>query len=461
MKINNQEYENTSSTLGMLASPELYIKKLTTSDQILILDDFGDAAIDNEEVLVNKNGQPVPDGNGGYKHKLISLDDIIKNRNVNADWINASDAIVTGDLTVGNKIQVPQIITSGIKSPFVEDESLVFTANGSIKSVSSIMNTQVKLGMSTTNDAVLCSKPLYNKKDGQAYPVSHPDISTQDSILPERFGKYKIHEILMPVVIGNDAIVRNVSSIPPKSIIMDARFFNTEVSCCIDVLTNDGQYDFVLNREIINQDGYILCKYYNVTDTGYYYDKESVYYTKIYTSVYTDGVNVVCDYFGNILNFGTSAADFRICFIENGNFNIARPGTSGISDSEFEGLNVKMSESIINISNDYKEILINDSIYTESDFTVVKTTPLTLKWSQSKGYTVCDSSGKVIKVVTEGSQDTYYIGYTDTKFELKSTVGLVQYSPETSWNGKYLYVAPQYIIYKGKKVAYEDAIQIA
>lgn len=35
------------------------------------------------------------------------------------------------------------------------------------------------------------------KEDGGILPVNHPDISTQPSILPQRFGKLKINEVLI------------------------------------------------------------------------------------------------------------------------------------------------------------------------------------------------------------------------------------------------------------------------
>lgn len=39
---------------------------------------------------------------------------------------------------------------------------------------------------------------LYQIKGVDVYPVSHPDISTQPSVLPQRFGKEKIYEVLIP-----------------------------------------------------------------------------------------------------------------------------------------------------------------------------------------------------------------------------------------------------------------------
>lgn len=40
---------------------------------------------------------------------------------------------------------------------------------------------------------------LYQIKDFDVYPVSHPDLSTQPSILPQRYGNLKIYEVLIPL----------------------------------------------------------------------------------------------------------------------------------------------------------------------------------------------------------------------------------------------------------------------
>lgn len=40
---------------------------------------------------------------------------------------------------------------------------------------------------------------LYQVKNEKVYPISHPDISTQQSILPQRFGKFDIKEVLVSI----------------------------------------------------------------------------------------------------------------------------------------------------------------------------------------------------------------------------------------------------------------------
>ena len=43
-----------------------------------------------------------------------------------------------------------------------------------------------------------------HKEDGSVLPVNHPDISTQPSILPQRFGKLKINEVLVQISSKNE-----------------------------------------------------------------------------------------------------------------------------------------------------------------------------------------------------------------------------------------------------------------
>lgn len=39
---------------------------------------------------------------------------------------------------------------------------------------------------------------LYQIKDGEIYPVSHPDLSTQPSLLPYRVGKKPVYQVMIP-----------------------------------------------------------------------------------------------------------------------------------------------------------------------------------------------------------------------------------------------------------------------
>lgn len=45
----------------------------------------------------------------------------------------------------------------------------------------------------------------YSKADGKYYPVNHPDLSTQPSLLSERFGKFQMYEVLLPIYPVNAA----------------------------------------------------------------------------------------------------------------------------------------------------------------------------------------------------------------------------------------------------------------
>lgn len=47
------------------------------------------------------------------------------------------------------------------------------------------------------NNIIVEEDGLYQIKDMDIYPISHPDLSTQPSILPERFGNLPIYEVLI------------------------------------------------------------------------------------------------------------------------------------------------------------------------------------------------------------------------------------------------------------------------
>lgn len=76
------------------------------------------------------------------------------------------------------------------------------------------------------------------KDDDEYYPVSHPDISTQPSLLSERFGKWPIYEVAIPLS-GIMEVRSSISSIaesdirnitgnsPADMIFLDAKLINT------------------------------------------------------------------------------------------------------------------------------------------------------------------------------------------------------------------------------------------
>lgn len=73
---------------------------------------------------------------------------------------------------------------------------------------------------------------LYQSKGFDVYPLSHPDLSTQPSILPQRFGKEKIYEVLVTTK------QENIATIPSVGLYMPTY----EQSGPLDVLQDLPQY---------------------------------------------------------------------------------------------------------------------------------------------------------------------------------------------------------------------------
>ena len=70
---------------------------------------------------------------------------------------------------------------------------------------------------------------MYIKKtDGNIYPLSHPDISTQSSLLPQRIGMLQLEEVLVPNLTGDADFVVDTEIIPASATVIDVRLFNTE-----------------------------------------------------------------------------------------------------------------------------------------------------------------------------------------------------------------------------------------
>ena len=104
---------------------------------------------------------------------------------------------------------------------------------------------------------------IYQKKDGSIYPVSHPDLSTQPSILPQRYGNLDIKEVL--IANGRE------DEIPLSATIIEAFSFNKKE--CVSAICMKGPNKW----SITNTEGIIpeftLIRYVG-DDLGYYYEEE-------------------------------------------------------------------------------------------------------------------------------------------------------------------------------------------
>lgn len=143
------------------------------------------------------------------------------------------------------------------------------------------------------------------KDDGDLLPINHPDLSTQLSILPQRFGKNKIYEILIPVfgtknpllnydqqLIWNSSKtrfeIRAGKVIPSNAIIIYNSLFTREktfVSDSITYLSDSNNWVFNVKNDYVskmidpNIDSWALVQYYvNEKFNPYGYDTYNDYY---------------------------------------------------------------------------------------------------------------------------------------------------------------------------------------
>lgn len=65
---------------------------------------------------------------------------------------------------------------------------------------------------------------FYQIKGTSVYPLAHPDLSTQPSILPQRFGTLPIKEVIVPI--SPDELSVPFSVIPKDAQILSANMFN-------------------------------------------------------------------------------------------------------------------------------------------------------------------------------------------------------------------------------------------
>lgn len=123
----------------------------------------------------------------------------------------------------------------------------------------------------------------YLRKGGQMYPLSHPDLNTQGSILPQRFGNLKIYEklVYIGVLPSSNTIFLPSDAMPREAMPIRAALFGTTYNGTNGLM--DGGNLFFVNDcwvyysgnygetgSMIASDAYILVQYY-LPEGGYYY----------------------------------------------------------------------------------------------------------------------------------------------------------------------------------------------
>ena len=161
------------------------------------------------------------------------------------------------------------------------------------------------------------------KTNGQKNPVSHPNLSTQPSILPQRFGTYLMYELLIPYVIedrgANQSIAYFDTSVVPKNaVIIEGSVFN-ETHCepinwtkgidSVNINSNSGGILIQKNSDFIPD--FALIRYYiSGASGGYTYyqesNKEYLYWRLIKNSLYA-----LVDKDGKRINYQNSGYFFN------------------------------------------------------------------------------------------------------------------------------------------------------
>lgn len=112
---------------------------------------------------------------------------------------------------------------------------------------------------------------LYYRYQGDYFPVSHPDISTQVSILPQRFGNLPIKEVLVKEEDGGlDPVI------PSKAVIISAFSFNDNACVPAFCKKENGVWTITNNYGIVPD--FTLVQYYGAGG-DYYYDYYDYYNT--------------------------------------------------------------------------------------------------------------------------------------------------------------------------------------
>lgn len=115
-----------------------------------------------------------------------------------------------------------------------------------------------------------------HKEDGSVLPINHPDLSTQPSVLPQRFGKLKINEVLLQISSKKeitDKVVINYNNLygaikegefiyPDSTILSISLFSPNKFATPTKAIKENGIWKIYMDMQLFDQMKYCLVKYY-------------------------------------------------------------------------------------------------------------------------------------------------------------------------------------------------------
>ena len=111
---------------------------------------------------------------------------------------------------------------------------------------------------------------IYQIKDNVVYPLSHPDLSTQASILPQRFGNLNIYEVLIPLNSGTSQWEVD-DYIPSGATILTCSIFSDNKLGIATMNKVDNKWNIILQyNQDENAKWMALVKYINEYGGNYY-----------------------------------------------------------------------------------------------------------------------------------------------------------------------------------------------
>ena len=116
---------------------------------------------------------------------------------------------------------------------------------------------------------------LIQVKDDKTYPVAHPDISTQASILPERFGNMDIKEILIPIEPPTAEQDIDTESLPLSAMPLMASVFCNSVLTGVLLKKGDNSWQLLPSHAAeptwdTYNDWWLLVRYVDQDEPVYY-----------------------------------------------------------------------------------------------------------------------------------------------------------------------------------------------
>lgn len=257
-------------------------------------------------ILLNNNGIEFYSGNYSTDQKVTYKGyEIATKADTTSNFVfeDSENVVLSSARASSEKKGIELWSNKGIELYSIKDTKLLSVGDIKLVSTKVYFSESKNVGIYTKEDELWQEKT----ESGLKNPISHPNLSTQPSILPQRFGTYPIYEVLCPF--DNTKGAFDTSIIPSNANIIGGSVFGGNNCESLKMINGVVQFS-------ISDVEFALVRYYLTSNNGNsyynnYYNEETQQYDNLYWRYVQTSKYVLVDEYGHKIGIDNGGYFFK------------------------------------------------------------------------------------------------------------------------------------------------------